>query len=534
MPEAPTPTLEATPRRARLNGAEWAAVAIGAVLLVLAVRGKANSTPCIFASLIAPAVLIGASVEERRRAGRAARALWASVERFPETNALPWAAAAVFAAVPTALLCLSNDRVETIGDTVMVIPTAVSLVTEGNTDLDEFHRPGVWWYEAPASDRIDGVSYFLKRSGGRLYASHPVGLAPLALPIVAASKLAGGRLDEPIVQLRLEKLTAATLAGTTLGLFFLAALHLVRPAPALATTALLAVASAVFTTLGQNLWEHGGVALGSMALVLLEFRRPGRWGTLGQGVVCGLMPACRLTAASVLAPFGLWVLCRSPRRAAWLAAGAVVAFAPWALYHQSVYGNPLGPSMVHAAGSNWSAAAAASGLAGVLFSPGRGMLVYQPWLVLAALAVAPGLRRRAERWSVECAPAGWGGVCLAAVVLDVAIVSAWHCWWGGWCWGSRLVAGVAPIGGLLCVRPVAALWASRRGRGVLAVVLTVGSLAHLPAVYAGAFRWNARHAADPTTAAWSWRESPFFEPFRPPLRPRPALAVRPAPGTTSR
>jgi hypothetical protein len=484
---------------------------------LLALRGKANATGCAFAPLVVMSLLVVASREERRRAARAVRGLWQSLEAVATGGRTPWAAAVVFVALPATWLYLSNNRVEAIGDTSMVIPTAVSLLTEGNTDLDEFHRPEFWWYHATDDARHDGVSYFVRRRGGHLYASHPVGLVPLALPVVAASRLMGGRVSEPMVQLRLEKLTAAALAGVSLGLFFLLALHLARPVPALVTTGVLAVASGMFTTVGQNLWAHDGLILGSLLVLLIEFRGPGWRATALQGLICGTMPALRPTAVSVLLPFGLWLAWRSPRRAAAVAGLGAVALAPWAAYHMLIYGSLLGPSAVHAAGANWSPGAV-SRLAGVLVSPGRGLLVYQPWVVLAGLALVPSLRRHAARLAGESSsPAGWVWVCLAAVALDVAIVSAWHVWWGGWCWGSRLVVGIVPLCALLCVRPVAALMEKTPGRVAILSLALLGAVVQWPAVYRGALPWNVRHARTLEADVWSWREAPFLGPVAPSL-----------------
>ena len=38
------------------------------------------------------------------------------------------------------------------------------------------------------------------------------------------------------------------------------------------------------TTVAQNLWQHDGVIFGSLIVLLIEFRGPGRLGTLAQGI----------------------------------------------------------------------------------------------------------------------------------------------------------------------------------------------------------------------------------------------------------
>ena len=509
------PRAEPAPRSRllRLTWGEWLAVVVGAAALVQCARARANCVPCAFLPLALPALLVVFSKSERQRAVRAVRALWSQLEAHAAGGKTPWAATFAFVIAPATLLYLSNDHVSAIGDTSTVVPTAISLIREGNTDLDEFYGDGSWWSSVPASERQDGLSYFLRRSGGHLYPAHPSGMVPLAVPVVVATKLAGAHLSDPNVHLRIEKLTASGIAGLSLGIFFWLALHLVRPVPALVTTAILAVASGMFSTVGQNLWQHDGIILGSLIVLLLEFRGPGRLGTVAQGLICGTLLACRLTAVTFLVPFGLWVLFRSPRRAFAIVGLAVIAWLPWVAYYVSIYGSAFGPSYAtHMAGSNWSADLTTR-LAGVLVSPGRGLLTYQPWILLAFLGCIPAVRRAADHDAVGAGPRGWAAICVAAIVLEIGVVSAWHCWWGGWCWGSRLVMGIVPLCALLCARPIAALIATARGRWLVAVLAILGALTQLPGVYDDACRWSIRHADAPEAAIWSWSDAPFLSPL---------------------
>jgi fumarate reductase subunit D len=59
------------------------------------------------------------------------------------------------------------------------------------------------------------------------------------------------------------------------------------------------------------------------------------------------------------------------------------------------------------------------GLAGTLFSPGRGLLIYQPWIVLLAMLA---IGRRHMPKSAE--PVGWMAFCAVCVLLQIALVSS--------------------------------------------------------------------------------------------------------------
>ena len=468
---------------------DGSSVAVAAVAMLLCARGRANSVPCAFLTIALPALLVVVSRAYRQRVVAGARALWASLD---DATGLPWRAALVFVVIPAVLVYLSNDHSESNLDSCPVVPTAVSLITQGNTDLDEFYGAIALWRRYDVTE--EGVPYFLKRSGGHVYSSYPSGMVPFAVPVAGLARLVGARLTDPFVLMRLEKLTASVVSGLILG-----------------------VSSGMWSTVGQSLWQHDGVVLGTLVVLLIEFHGPGKLGTVAQGVVCGMLPACRVTSVAFLAPFGLWVLLRSPRRALLLAVAAAVAAAPWAAYYWSVYGSPVGPTTSQMKGSLWSTEFAVP-LAGVLVSPGRGLLVYQPWVVLALLCLVPGVRRAGARPEVAGVPFGWEWVCAGAVVFLVGVVSAWSGWHGGYCWGSRLVVEVVPLCALLCARPVAALGATARGRALVIGLALLGVMLQVPGVYLGAYRWNVVYSDVRPQAVWSWSRAPFLAPFNLPGR----------------
>ncbi len=273
-------------------------------------------------------------------------------------------------------------------------------------------------------------------------------MVPFALPVVATSYLLGADLDSPLVHDRLEKLTAAGVSAACLAMFFVAALHLAKARTAYATAWLMAAGSVMFSTIGQALWQHGGVIFWTEVLLLVEFRcwRSASWKTiLLQGAACAMMLACRLSAGLIVVSFGVWVFLRAPLRALAIAGCAAAAVAPWAVMNWSVYGTPLGPSSVQTSAGLWSAGDVRAWL-GVLASPTHGLAVYQPWLLLALLTLLPAFRRRLPAPRVSLPP-GWQAWALAVIGMHLTLVSSWRCWWGGWCWGSRLGLRSHSVGG---------------------------------------------------------------------------------------
>jgi hypothetical protein len=491
-------------------GALQATIAL--LALVPCFRGHGRTVYWLLLSFAVPALRLALSSAYRGavRAWLAAR--WRDLEKYPTQGVIPWRAVLVYVVAPAAALLLACDPTIMSGDSQPVMLQAVSLVRHGNWEVGEFVR----CYDGSTYSPHGQLPYFLREDGGGVYSAYPAGMVAFAVPVAAVARALGADLDSTRVRDRLEKWTACWVACGCLALFFLLALHRAGPAPAWVMTALLAGGSVMYSSVGQALWQHGGVILGSLAALLLEFRqarRPSATATLLQGAACALMVACRLSAGLFVLPFGAWVLLRAPRRAAWLAVAAAAAYAPWAAMYWSIYGTPLGPSSGQMSADNFSSNVLWS-LLGVLVSPGRGLLVYQPWLLLGAAALIPTVRRRFPAVERGPAPAGWQLFCAVVIVAHLALVSSWWCWWGGYCWGSRLAGDVVPLFALLVLRPLAALWSTAAGRRLVLGVGLLAVLMHVPAVYLHSIQWNLA-LGDPQNPAplWDWAHPPFLCPF---------------------
>ena len=490
----------------------WDVLGSAAALIALVEHFRARAAYSTFPlfALIVPAFLCALSTGYRRRAVGWSRGEWARVEAYSAGGgAIPWLATAIFAIAPAWLLGLSNQRTLGAIDTKPVVPTAISLITQGNWELGEYMGTGL--RRVNLLDRQGRVPLCFQVRPRGIYSSYPAGMVPFAVVVAAISASFDANLDSVEVHRHLEKMTASIVSAASIGLFFLIALRLAPARSAWVSTAILAVSSGMFSTVSMGLWQHGGIILWSLIILLVEFRReevPTRWDPVIQGFACAQLVTCRLTSVAFLVPFGLWVLVRSPKRAVLVVAFAGLAYLPWSWAYWNTYGNLFGPSTGFLAGGLWSVDVSGP-LAGVLFSPGRGLIVYQPWVLLAMAVAVPSVRARLSEVGRVARPSGWVPFCLVAIASQVLLVSAWGCWWGGWCWGSRLVVDIVPLCALLCVRPIAALWTSRGGRALVLSMALLGLLAHLPAAYFNAVRWNA--TAHFPEDVWSWTHSPLTD-----------------------
>ncbi|MDB5312143.1 MAG: hypothetical protein JWO38_6345 [Gemmataceae bacterium] len=418
-------------------------------------------------------------------------------------------AVAVFAvAVPAGILGRSSTNVVWVGDTLPVVPTVVQLFRHGDRDLSGYLAPpreGRW----EVFPRADSDPHCVRPGPGGVgrYSGYPAGMEVFVWPRVLWAAALGLPVERDDCQFTIERETAATVGGIVVGLFFLAALHIGRPGAAFVTAGLLATGSVVVTTLTQLMWQQTGVAFWMLVVVLVELQSAGRPGWVGAGVqalACSLMLACRPSAVTFLIPFGLWVVARDRKRGLTVPVAAVVGFLPWAGMYHAVYSTPFGPSMAQL-GEPWTAA---GHVGGVLFSPARGLFVYQPWMWVGFLLLFRRVRTDPARRPL---PPGWYPFTLAVIASHVVLVGSWGCWWGGYCWGSRLAAEVVPVAGLLVVRPVG--WLLRRwwGWAALAGVTAAGFAVHAPYVFGDGGRWNIEREIDAHPEhLWDWRAPPFL------------------------
>ena len=111
------------------------------------------------------------------------------------------------------------------------------------------------------------------------------------------------------------------------------------------------------------------------------------------------------------------------------------------------------------------------GLYGLLFSPGKGALVYAPLLILSLGAwLVFARQRRAEAWLIA-------GLWLSYLFF----YAPYNFWTGGFNWGPRFLLPVLPLGFL----PVGALLEEGKGRLVRALfvlLFAVGLAIQMPAI----------------------------------------------------
>lgn len=250
------------------------------------------------------------------------------------------------------------------------------------------------------------------------------------------------------------KLTASLLASLA-GLFaFLTARRFCGTAAAALVGTGFALGTGMWPVASQTLWQHATSICSLMVAIWLwsAADRPGIARLLATGLLLGWSLSARPQTAPMIAIVAAGVLypVSGGRRAAGLL-GLVAPVAVFVALNLAWFGDPQGGfsgvlrlnQSMHSVTATWQWPIA--GLAGLLLSPSRGLLVFSP-IVLLALAGyhAPPERRPLVRWT------------LAAAAVQLLLYASFTVWWGGFTYGPRYCLDILPA-----LVPAAAVGAAR-------------------------------------------------------------------------
>jgi len=407
-------------------------------------------------------------------------------------------------------------------------------ISAGDTYPARYLPFGIWRYQTVLLDPISSITAQGRSSSAfwivRGREGHAISLYPVVLPVLVAplylpaAVFLQARGWDPTLLDRIarimEKLCASLLAATAVALLYLLLRRRAEPRTALLLTLAFAFGTNTWVISSQALWQHG---LGELLIVATLFLLTGPCtprAALAAGFFCGLI-ACNRPPDSILAAaLGIYGLWWARRRAPLLVAAAALPVSLLLFYNLGVVGNVLGAYGLLGK-TAFLGHALLSGVAGLLFSPTRGLFVFSPFLLFLPFCFVQTLRDRGARGLT---------VTLGIAVVAQLLLYARADWRQGASFGPRWLTDVLPILIWMLAPVVSALRGV--GRSVF-VFLCVASMA-IQAV--GAFWYTSASdaaifapTAEPNQmrAAWDLRNAPFIAELRhPPAPPELAIGVR--------
>jgi len=417
-------------------------------------------------------------------------------------RAYPGTTTATALAVAAFLVYNLNLRSISSADTFPTRYLPISILTEGDLDLDEFEFLFVSRYLRSGGEQ-DGVPYYLQRRRGHYVSTFPVVPAILATPVYAVPVLLGWTAGPPIGELTrtevvgtaLSKIASSAAIAVTVALTYLSLLRLATRRVAFWGAFLYAFATSAWAVSSQGLWQSSAsqpLLAGAFLSLLRARERDSRRDLALAGALAALAVACRPPALLFAAGLALYVASRHRRRLATFLAAPVVVAVLLLAHNLYYFDSPLGGYAEFDRVYFESAAAFARGLAGLLVSPNRGILVYSPVLLAAFAGGALVLRRRDDLLRVGLA---------AATLATIGFYASYSTWYGHFSFGDRFLVETLPAMALLTAEPLAWIGARRWRRTAFATLVAYSVFVQVVGAFFYPCGWYRSPMRDPSLVA---------------------------------
>jgi hypothetical protein len=412
-------------------------------------------------------------------------------------------------------LCPANQ----LTDSMYSMLLSETILRQHSVDLKYAHLKAAG---SPDNTRDGGVPYETILVNGRLLYYLGWGSSVLSLPGVAVFNAAGvstlgadGNYDWH-GEMRIQRALASIVAAGAVGAIFCAGLTAGLPVSWAASIALAtAFGTQVWSGASRSLWPQTWVLLLLSTAIWLLLKWDGCDGfrPVLIATLLSWMYFVRPASAFAIGVISIYVLLTWPKhRLAYVASG-LAWLAAFIAFSFHFFHAPL-PPYYHELGllrfSQWP-----SHLAGLVLSPSRGMLIYCPALIFA-LYLPLRWWNRVEHKRLAIMAGG-------AIAANLAVLSGFKLWWGGWSYGPRELSDTIPFFALLAIVGCKAFLAdhsvsaARRiavvALGIVLVVLSVAVNAP-GALSDNAFAWNAWADVDYyPERLWDWSHAQFLAPF---------------------
>ncbi len=318
-------------------------------------------------------------------------------------------------------------------DSIWSTYVALSIVREGNVNLDEYERV------------LSLAPHYRDRQGQHYYNLYPLGTPLMATPMIwfvdrfvqraFFIDLVAYYNQHAFVPHGLEACIASWIVAVAAALMYgVSCLFFQRRFAPLLLTFIFAFCTSLWSTASRGLWQHGPSALMLAAAVYLvwlaEIHPRHRYWALRLMAVClsfsfWIRPTNALSIV-ILTGYVFW---RHREQAVGYTLYGMLAAMPIFIFNLKVYGH-LTPTYYRTGGQlNIGSPVFWEGLVGTLVSPSRGLFIYSPVLLFALYGIYVKIRQH-QMTLLD--------LCLAVIpVLHWIVTSGHQVWWGGHSYGPR-------------------------------------------------------------------------------------------------
>ena len=285
------------------------------------------------------------------------------------------------------------------------------------------------------------LPYWFVEKKGKVISFYSIVPGLLNVPAFWVAKQGG--LDLFKFRQLLSRWTAAVACALSVAFLFLTLVAVCRyTATAVLMAAIYAFGTGVWSSAAQCLWQHGPSLLFLTAAWVFLVRPSSRWFPAA-GFFLGMAVFNRPSNIVFALPCAVYVALHQRHRFLLFSVAALVPALFMAWYSQVYWGSVFalgqghrlegihGPHHNHFHGRFFSA------LLGHLFSPGRGLFIYSPVYCFAFPVLFMFLWHARERPLFRYLAIG--------ALAHLTLYSMWNIWWGGRCFGYRMLLEMLPV-----------------------------------------------------------------------------------------
>jgi hypothetical protein len=305
-------------------------------------------------------------------------------------------------------------------------------------ELDPQKLPTHWTMTASTP-----TFYQLERVNGKILYIYPPGTSILSLPFVAALNLCGLHaigLDSTYDlrgEARMQRIVAALLMAGLASVFMAGASTLLTLRVSLAISLIAEFGTQIWSTASRTMWSHTWEIVLGGCVVLMLLRVAEKRSPLHPVILATLVSWAyfvRPTGAIVVLGVTVYVILWYRNEFLVYAATGLMWLGSFLIYSWLTFGRLL-PDYYRQS-SNLRTSNFGVRLAGVLISPSRGLFIFVPVAIIPIYLVIRHWRDLPHK------PLAM--VAAAIVVANVLLVASWVGWWGGDCFGPRLLTDTIP------------------------------------------------------------------------------------------
>ncbi len=369
-------------------------------------------------------------------------------------------------------------------DSRWFIHQGLSIIENGDNNLDEYKSV------IPPND------YRVEKVKGHLYSYFPAGTVYLTTPFLAVinyyyssqgvNLYSLAKHNQPdLVIWDIERLLASIITALSVAFVFLFLRRKLKLPKALFLTLFYALATAALSLSSRGLWPHGSVMLMLSMVIyfqLLALKHP--WVIQFSALPLAYWCLIRPTGFIALVLFTLLVLIKYRSYLVYYLFWIALTLIPFLLINHIQY-EQLFPNYYLLQRISFHPQLTTA-LTGNLFSPARGLFVFNPLFIFSFWGI--GIKLNRNRFTL------FDTLLFLMIVSQYLAVSMFPAWWGGHSYGNRYLAELTPIF-IYFLTPTLKLITHRKILlGIFIVIVGFSIYVHVK----GAFSWQT----------WLWNTTP--------------------------